>query len=106
MAFRSFTSIIGNCIYNTIFAPHRAGCYSVTEIRRLRNASAEFAMLKMISLFSGIGGLDFGFEEAGYKTRVALEFDKFACRTLRLNRRWDIIEDDINLVSSNTLLDR
>jgi DNA (cytosine-5)-methyltransferase 1 len=62
-------------------------------------------MLKTISLFSGVGGLDFGFENAGFETRVALEFDKFACRTLRLNRRWDVIEDDINLVLSKTLLD-
>lgn len=63
-------------------------------------------VLKAISLFSGIGGLDFGFEEAGYETRVALEWDKHACRTMRLNRDWEIIEDDINKVSSATILAR
>ena len=36
-------------------------------------------MLKTISLFSGIGGLDFGFEEAGFETRVALEIDRYSC---------------------------
>lgn len=63
-------------------------------------------MLKVISLFSGIGGLDFGFEEAGFETRVALELDRFACRTMRLNRRWEIIDDDINLVPSSTIMEK
>lgn len=61
-------------------------------------------MLKAISLFSGIGGLDFGFEEAGFETRAALEFDRHACKTIRLNRPWEVIEDDINNVPSRTLL--
>lgn len=64
-------------------------------------------MLKVISLFSGIGGLDFGFEEAGFDTRVALELDKFACRTIALNRpNWAVIEGDINAVPSSVILDR
>ena len=62
--------------------------------------------LKAISLFSGIGGLDFGFEEAGFETRVALEYDRHACATMRLNRDWEIIEDDINKVASKDLLAR
>ena len=63
-------------------------------------------MLKTISLFSGIGGLDFGFEEAGFETRVALELDRHACQTIRRNRKWEIIEDDINKVSSKDVLAR
>lgn len=61
-------------------------------------------MLKTISLFSGIGGLDFGFEAAGYETRVAVELDATSCRTMRLNRNWTVIEDDINNVPSQHIL--
>ena len=37
--------------------------------------------LKAISLYTGVGGLDFGFEEAGFRTVVAVESDPVCCRT-------------------------
>jgi DNA (cytosine-5)-methyltransferase 1 len=64
------------------------------------------AKLKTISLFTGIGGLDFGFEEAGFETRVALEIDRHCCRAIRLNRPWEVIEDDINKVPTAAVLER
>ena len=61
-------------------------------------------MPKAISLFTGVGGLDFGFEAAGFETAVAVELDAVCCRTLRLNRRWPVIERDIHKVTSEEVL--
>jgi DNA (cytosine-5)-methyltransferase 1 len=59
-----------------------------------------------ISLYTGVGGLHFGFEAAGFHTATAVEFDKVACRTLRLNRPdWGVIEGDIHDVSSAQILE-
>jgi len=59
---------------------------------------------KAISLYTGVGGLDFGFEAAGFETAVALEMDAVACRTVRLNRNWPILEGDIHDYSSEKIL--
>lgn len=60
---------------------------------------------KAISLFSGVGGLDFGFEAAGYHTLVAVDLDPVACRTMRLNRSWPVIEGDIAKITSRQILE-
>ncbi len=61
-------------------------------------------MLKAISLYTGVGGIDFGLEAAGIKTVAAIEMDAVCCRTLRLNRRWPVIEGDIHDVFSADIL--
>lgn len=60
--------------------------------------------LTAISLFTGAGGLDYGFEAAGFRTTVALEIDERCIRTLRHNRDWPLISRDIAQVSSAELL--
>ncbi|MCE9575777.1 MAG: DNA cytosine methyltransferase [Deltaproteobacteria bacterium] len=59
----------------------------------------------VISLFSGAGGLDYGFEAAGFQTAVAVEMDRACCITLRANRRWPVVERDIFAVPSDELLE-
>lgn len=62
-------------------------------------------MLKVVSLYTGVGGLDFGFEAAGFDTTVAVELDRTCCRTLQLNRRWPVLAGDIHEITSQAILD-
>ncbi|MBQ6472152.1 MAG: DNA cytosine methyltransferase [Victivallales bacterium] len=61
--------------------------------------------LPVISLFSGAGGLDIGFEQAGFRTAVMVELDPACCRTLRRNMpNVPILEGDINQMTTSTIL--
>jgi DNA (cytosine-5)-methyltransferase 1 len=60
---------------------------------------------KVISLYSGAGGLDYGFEAAGFDTAVAVEMNKDSCATLRANRGWPVIERDILKVPSAEIME-
>lgn len=63
-------------------------------------------MPKLISLYSGAGGLDYGFEVAGFETGVCVEFDHDCCETLRHNRpHWNAIERSIFDVPTAEMLE-
>lgn len=57
--------------------------------------------MALISLFSGAGGLDKGFHNAGFVTIVANEYDKQICPTFRANfPEVNLIEGDIRNIDS------
>ena len=62
----------------------------------------------VISLFTGAGGLDLGFHQAGLKTAVAVEMDRRCCETLKANKHrgysWEVIESPVEDVSSKKIL--
>ena len=57
-----------------------------------------------LSLYTGAGGLDLGFEAAGFDCRAAVEVDQDCVATLRANRDWPVIDRSIHEVSSADLL--
>lgn len=64
--------------------------------------------MKLISLYTGAGGLDLGLERAGFETSVAVEHDKDAVVTLRANRpEWPVVANSIHSeeAASGKLLD-
>jgi len=60
---------------------------------------------KAVDLFSGCGGLSLGLSRAGYDVIAAVEFDRLACETYRLNHRSTrLFESDIRQLSTTDLM--
>ena len=59
--------------------------------------------LNVCSLFSGIGGIDLGFMQAGYNIIWANEKDHAACNTYRHNFSNSLIESDIKTIVANSI---
>ncbi|KXB69421.1 modification methylase HaeIII [Peptoniphilus sp. DNF00840] len=57
--------------------------------------------MKLISLFSGAGGLDLGFQKAGFEIVAANEFDKTIWETYEKNHKSKLIKGDICEIPSD-----
>lgn len=60
--------------------------------------------MKLVSLFAGAGGLDLGFEQAGFKIEFANEYDKTIWDTYRYNHPNSLLNtQDIRTISTSDL---
>lgn len=57
--------------------------------------------MKLLSLFAGAGGLDLGFEKAGFEIVTANEYDKTIWATYEKNHNVPLIKGDIREISSD-----
>lgn len=62
--------------------------------------------LRVASMFAGIGGIDLGFQQAGFSIVWANEKDSDACKTYRKNfKDINLVEEDITKIDVNNIPD-
>ena len=72
-----------------------------------RSAIGESSFLPVVSLFSGSGGLDEGFVQAGFSPVLALEIDRAACETFGRNHpRVRVLRKDLSQAVNGYVVER
>ncbi|KZK07186.1 DNA-cytosine methyltransferase [Lactococcus cremoris] len=75
--------------------------YKWEEFREVKSVKPK-RKYKVLETFAGAGGLALGLEKSGLSSVGAVELDKHAAQTLRINRpNWNVIENDISKVAEN-----
>ena len=62
-------------------------------------------MNKVVSLFSGVGGIDLAFENVGFKTVFANDIDSHACKTFETNFKTQLVCEDVKNIKASDLPD-
>lgn len=60
-------------------------------------------MLTVGGLFSGIGGIELGFEQAGFKINWSNEIDENCAKTFKFNHKHELIVEDIGKINFKKL---
>ncbi len=58
-------------------------------------AHPDLPLLTSLEICAGAGGQALGLEQAGFAHEAVVELDADACETLRFNREWKVVEDDV-----------
>lgn len=56
---------------------------------------------RLLSLFSGCGGLDLGFEQAGFQVSLAIDKSRAACATYAQHRTTKVVRGDLTRISAD-----
>ena len=59
--------------------------------------------ITVAGLFAGVGGIELGFEQAGFRPVVANEIDSYAALTYELNHKHELVVGDIKDFSTSFL---
>ncbi len=63
--------------------------------------------MRVLSLFSGCGGIDLGFKKAGFRTIIAVDIDRDSCETIKKNKLADkVICADVKDLKTSSFLNK